>query len=231
MGKIADENNVLFFCDATQAVGKLPISVKDSSVDLMAFSSHKIYGPKGVGALYIKRKNRRIQLEPLLHGGGQESHLRAGTLNVPAIVGFGAAAKKAQLLMKDEGVRLAELRNYLEKELLQIEGSYLNGDIERRLPNVTNISFLHVKAEQLMASAPMIAMASGSACSTGSLEPSHVLLAMGLKKDLAHAALRLSLGRFNTTDEINQTIALLKGSIEKLRAESPIWMLYKKGVL
>ncbi len=231
MGKIADENNVLFFCDATQAVGKLPISVKDSFVDLMAFSSHKIYGPKGVGALYIKRKNRRIQLEPLLHGGGQESHLRAGTLNVPAIVGFGAAAKKAQLLMKDEGVRLAELRNYLEKELLQIEGSYLNGDIERRLPNVTNISFLHVKAEQLMASAPMIAMASGSACSTGSLEPSHVLLAMGLKKDLAHAALRLSLGRFNTTDEINQTIALLKGSIEKLRAESPIWMLYKKGVL
>ena len=231
MGKIADENNVLFFCDATQAVGKLPISVKDSSVDLMAFSSHKIYGPKGVGALYIKRKNRRIQLEPLLHGGGQESHLRAGTLNVPAIVGFGAAAKKAQLLMKDEGLRLAELRNYLEKELLQIEGSYLNGDIERRLPNVTNISFLHVKAEQLMASAPMIAMASGSACSTGSLEPSHVLLAMGLKKDLAHAALRLSLGRFNTTDEINQTIALLKGSIEKLRAESPIWMLYKKGVL
>lgn len=231
MAKVAQEKNVLFFCDATQAIGKIPVSVKDSAIDLMAFSSHKIYGPKGVGALYIKRKNRRIQLEPLVHGGGQENQLRAGTLNVPGIVGFGAAAIKAQELMNEERIRLDELRNCLEKELLQIEESVVNGDTKNRLPNVTNISFRHLKAEQIMASVPMISMASGSACSTGSLEPSHVLLAMGIENDLAHAALRLSLGRFTTKDEISQTVALLKISIEKLRAESPIWMLYKKGLL
>lgn len=231
IAEIAQKKGVLFFCDATQALGKVPISVLNTPIDLLAFSAHKLHGPKGVGALYVKRKNRRIQLEPLLHGGGQENHLRAGTLNVPGIIGFGAAASKAQGLMLEEARRLKELRDYLEQELLKTEASFLNGTIETRLAHVTNISIRYLKAEQIMASVPNIAMAAGSACSTGSLEPSHVLLAMGLAKDDAHAAIRLSLGRFTRKEEIDLVITLLKESIATLRAQSPIWMLYKKGLL
>lgn len=231
IAEIAQEKEVLFFCDATQALGKIPISVLRTPIDMLAFSAHKVYGPKGVGALYIKRKNRRIQLEPLLHGGGQENHLRAGTLNVPGIVGFGAAAEKAKTLMNEDALRLKELRDYLEQELLCIEETFVNGTTENRMAHVTNISIRYLKAEQIMASVPNIAMAAGSACSTGSLEPSHVLIAMGLKKDDAHAAIRLSLGRYTSKEEIDLALALLKEKINTLRAQSPIWMLYKKGLL
>lgn len=231
IAEITAAKQVLYFCDATQAVGKIPISVQEAPIDLMAFSAHKIYGPKGIGALYIKRKNRRIQLEPLLHGGGQENHLRAGTLNVPGIVGFGAAALEAQKKMLAEGLRLKELRDFLEEEILKIEETFSNGSISDRLPNVSNITIRFLKSEQLMAKLGNIAMASGSACSTGSLEPSHVLLAMGLDKDDAHASLRLSLGRFTTKEEIATTIQLLKKEIAYLRKQSPIWELYEKGMI
>ncbi len=231
IAQIANSNKVLFFCDATQAVGKLPISVLEPSIDMLAFSAHKMHGPKGIGALYIKRKSRRIQLEPLLHGGGQESHLRAGTLNVPGIVGFGAAALKAQKLMLTDSMRLKELRDQLEEEILKIEQTFSNGSNTNRLAHVSNIAVRFLKAEQLMAKVGNIAMASGSACSTGSLEPSHVLLAMGLEKDDAHASLRLSLGRFTTKEEIEITIRLLRKEITVLRKQSPIWELYEKGMI
>lgn len=232
IAEIAISNQILFFCDATQAVGKIPVSVKDFPVDLMAFSSHKIYGPKGVGVLYVKRKNRRIQIEPVLHGGGNLEHsLSSGTLNVPAIVGFGAAALKAQSLLKEEGIKVRKLRDYLEAELLQIEESMVNGAIQNRLPNVCNISFRFLRAESVMASLPMIAMSTGSACSTGSLEPSHVLLAMGLSSEEAHASLRLSLGRFTTKEEIDLSVSLIRNQVNLLREESPVWMLFKKGLL
>src|SRR5690606_32843170 len=231
IAEIAHANNVLFFCDATQAVGKVPVSLLETPIDLVAFSAHKIYGPKGVGALYIKRRNRRVQVEPLLHGGGQENHLRAGTLNVPGIVGFGAAVFKAQELMSFESLRLQELRDYLETEILKIAQTYSNGSSDSRLPHVLNIAIRFLKAEQLMAKLGNIAMASGSACSTGSLEPSHVLLAMGLEKDDAHASIRLSLGRFTTKEEIETTVQLLKKEIAVLRKQSPIWQLYEKGMI
>lgn len=231
IAEIAHASNVLFFCDATQAVGKVPVSLLETPIDLMAFSAHKIYGPKGVGALYIKRRNRRVQVEPLLHGGGQENHLRAGTLNVPGIVGFGAAVFKAQELMSFESLRLQELRDYLETEILKIAQTYSNGSSDSRLPHVLNITIRFLKAEQLMAKLGNIAMASGSACSTGSLEPSHVLLAMGLEKDDAHASIRLSLGRFTTKEEIETTVQLLKKEIAVLRKQSPIWQLYEKGMI
>lgn len=231
VAEIAASKQVLFFCDATQAVGKIPVSVQKSPIDMMAFSAHKIYGPKGVGALYVKRKNRRIQLEPLIHGGGQENHLRAGTLNVPGIVGFGAAALEAQELMLWESLRLKESRDHLEEEILKIEQTFSNGSKTERLPHVLNITIRFLKAEQLMAKLGNIAMASGSACSTGSLEPSHVLLAMGLEKEDAHSTLRLSLGRFTTKDEITTTIQLIKKEVTLLRKQSPIWELYEKGMI
>lgn len=231
IAEIANSNKVLFFCDATQAVGKLPISVLESSIDMLSFSAHKMHGPKGIGALYIKRKSRPIQLEPLLHGGGQENNLRAGTLNVPGIVGLGAAALKAQKLMLTESRRLKELRDHLEKEILKIEQTYSNGSKTNRLAHVSNMTIRFLKAEQIMANLGSIAMASGSACSTGSLNPSHVLLAMGIEKEDAHGSLRLSLGRFTTAKEIETTICLLKKEIEFLRKQSPVWELYEKGMI
>ncbi len=231
IAEIAASKQVLFFCDATQAVGKTPVSTLKTPIDLMAFSAHKMFGPKGVGALYVKRKNRRIQLEPLLHGGGQENHLRAGTLNVPGIVGFGVAALEAQKSMLTESMRLKELRDHLEDEILKIGQTFSNGFKTNRLAHVSNITIRFLKAEQLMAKLGNIAMASGSACSTGSLEPSHVLLAMGLEKEDAHASLRLSLGRFTTKEEIETTIQLLKKEIAFLRSQSPLWKLYEKGMI
>lgn len=232
ISRIAASNDVLFFCDATQAIGKRAVSVKELSIDLMAFSAHKMYGPKGVGALYIKQRSRRIQLEPILHGGGSsKTPLSIGTLNVPAIVGFGAAALKAHNVLKDEAIRINELKVYLEEKLLDIEESFINGSIDNRLPQVCNISFRHLRAEAIMAVLPMIAMSTGSACSTGSLEPSHVLLAMGLSQEDAHASLRLSLGRFTTKDEIDLCVSLISEKVKKLREESPVWMLFKKGLL
>jgi len=229
VAKITSENKVLFFCDATQAIGKIPISLKNIGIDMMAFSAHKIYGPKGIGALYVRRKTRRIQLEPLINGGKQENSLRGGTLNVPGIVGMGAAAYLCKKLMIDEEKQLAILRDLLEQSLLKVEQTYVNGLNSRRLSHVTNITFRFVKAEQVMTNLREIAMASGSACSTGSLDPSHVLLALGLNKDDAKSSLRLSLGRFNNKEEVEIVIESIKKSVSKLRDESPAWQLYKRG--
>lgn len=231
IANIASENKVLFFCDATQAVGKIPISVKSIGIDLMAFSAHKIYGPKGVGGLYVRRKTKRIQLEPLMMGGGQENGLRGGTLNVPGIVGMGTAALLCKQSMLEESKRQGILRDYLQESLLKLEETAVNGLTNNRLSHVTNIRFRFLKAEHIMVSLGNIALASGSACSTGSLDPSHVLLAMGLSKDDAHASLRFSLGRFNTQEEIEQTIALVSKKIKELRAESPAWQLFKSGLI
>ncbi len=231
IAEIAQQHNVLFFCDATQAIGKMSLSVKSLGIDLMAFSGHKMYGPKGAGALYIKRSSKRIQVEPLLHGGGQESGLRAGTLNIAGIVGMGTAALQCQILMTEESHRLKKLRDYLESELLKLEQTYINGTANNRLPHVSNITFRFLKAEQIMVSLGNIAMASGSACSTGSLAPSHVLMAMGLDKDDAHASLRFSLGRFTTETEIDTTIQSITKKIIDLRTQSPVWRLYENGMI
>jgi len=231
IAEICSQNNILFFCDATQSVGKIPISLKNTAIDLMAFSAHKIYGPKGIGALYVRRKAKRIQIEPLITGGGQESSLRGGTLNVPGIVGMGAAALLCKELMLEDENRLQALRLHVEKSLLRLEETYINGLESNRLSHVLNITFRFLKAEQIMVSLQKIAMASGSACSTGSLDPSHVLLAMGLTRDDAHASLRLSLGRFNIKEEIDLAIELLSKKVNELREESPTWQLYKKGII
>jgi len=228
---IASENKVLFFCDATQAVGKLPISLKSAGIDIMAFSAHKIYGPKGIGVLYVKRKTKRIQLEPLMMGGGQENGLRGGTLNVPGIVGIGAAALLCKQTMAEESKRQKSLRDHLQESLLKLEETAVNGPIDNRLSHVTNITFRFLKAEHIMVSLGNIALASGSACSTGSLDPSHVLLAMGLSRDNAHASLRFSLGKFNTKEEIDQTITLVSEKVTELREESPAWQLFKSGLI
>lgn len=231
IASIAAENKVLFFCDATQAVGKVPISLKSTGIDMMAFSAHKIYGPKGIGALYVKRKTRRIQLEPLMMGGGQENGLRGGTLNVPGIVGMGTAALLCKQTMLEESKRQEALRDHLQESLLKLEATAVNGLTYSRLSNVTNITFRFLKAEHIMVSLGNIALASGSACSTGSLDPSHVLLAMGLSRDDAHASLRFSLGRFNTKEEIDQSIKLVSQKVKDLRKESPAWQLFKGGLI
>lgn len=228
---ISQRHKVLFFCDATQAIGKIPFPVAQYGIDLIAFSGHKMYGPKGVGALYIRRKSNRTQLEALLHGGGQENGLRAGTLNVPGIVGMGTAAALCQRAMKEESQRLEALRNQLENKLLTLEQSYVNGSSAERLPHVSNMCFRFLKAEQIMVGLRKIAMAAGSACATGSLNPSHVLLAMGLEKEDAHASLRFSLGRFTTAEEIDTAAQLIMQKVTELRNESPVWALYKQGII
>lgn len=232
--EIADflrERNILFFCDATQAVGKVPISVRSTSIDLMAFSAHKMYGPKGIGALYIKRRNQRIQLEPLILGGRQENNLRAGTLNVPGVVGFGQAALKARKTMQAENKRLMKLRDWLESEILNLEQTFINGSDTNRMTHVSNITIRFLKAEQLILKLNNIAISTGSACATGTLQASHVLTAMGLSTDDAKASVRISLGRFTTDEEIETTIRVLTREVEVLRKESPIWELYKKGII
>lgn len=231
IAEIAKEHQLLFFCDATQAIGKVSLSLKELEIDMLALSGHKIYGPKGIGALYVRKKNRKIQLEPLIRGGGQEKGLRGGTYNVPGIVGLGMACKLCNEHHQGEAERLEKLRSYLESALLNIDETFINSANAERLPNVSNIAIRFIKAEQLMASLKNVAMSSGSACATGSLDPSHVLMAMGLDKEDAHSSLRFSLGRFNTEAEIDLTVDMLNQKIKKLRAESPVWELYKKGII
>lgn len=215
---IAKKNGVLFFTDATQAVGKVPINVLQDGIDLMSFSAHKIYGPKGIGALYVRRKNPRVKLTAQIDGGGHERGMRSGTLNVPCIVGFGKACELCQLEMKAEAARLSGLRDKLENELVKLEGVHINGSLGHRLPHVTNISFKDVESEGLMLGFNKdIALSSGSACTSASLEPSYVLKAMGLSDDLAHSSLRLGLGRFTTEEEINYTIEKVTKTVIKLR--------------
>ncbi len=228
---IAASHRVLFFCDATQAAGKVPIDVAETGVDLLCLSGHKLYGPKGVGALYVRRKSRRIQTGVLLHGGGQENKLRAGTLNVPGIVGLGEAAAIAQRESAAESARLVEWRDELEKELTALPATFVNGKGTPRLPNVSNIAFRHLRADQIMTALPDIALASGSACVSGTRDPSHVLKAMGLSDADAHASLRFSLGRFTTEADIQECIAQVAAVVNRLRHSSPIWQLHEAGML
>jgi cysteine desulfurase len=228
---IAKKHGVLFFTDATQAVGKIPVDVNKDVIDLMAFSAHKIYGPKGIGALYVRRKNPRVKVTAQMDGGGHERNRRSGTLNVPGIAGFGKACEFCRLEMEKDTAHISRLRDKLETELLKLEETYLNGNVKHRLPHVSNISFKYVEAEGLMMGLNKnIAVSSGSACTSASIEPSHVLKAMGLSDDLAHASIRFGLGRFTTEEEIDYTIEQVRATVLKLRELSPLWEMWKKGI-
>ena len=228
---IAKKHGVLVFSDATQAVGKISVDVNRDGIDLMAFTGHKMYGPKGVGALYVRRKNPRVKVTAQMDGGGHERGMRSGTLNVPGIVGFGKACEICMQEMEAEGKRLSVLRDKLETALLKLEEAYLNGDKEHRLPHVSNISFKYVEGEGLMMGFNKnIALSSGSACTSASLEPSYVLKALGLGDDLAHSSLRFGLGRFTTEEQIDYTIEQVSNTVNKLREMSPLWEMYKEGI-
>lgn len=227
---IAKKHGVLFFTDAVQAVGKIPVDVQKDGIDLMAFTAHKMYGPKGVGALYVRRKNPRVKVTAQLDGGGHERGMRSGTLNVPGIVGFGKAAELALHEMEQDAKYLSKLRDKLETELLKIEECYVNGNREHRLPHVTNMSFGHVEGEGLILGFNKnIAVSSGSACTSASLEPSYVLKALGLSDELAHSSLRFGLGKFTAEEQIDYTIDQVRNTVLKLREMSPFRRLYKEG--
>ena len=228
---IAKKHGVLFFSDAVQAVGKIPVDVNADGIDIMAFTAHKMYGPKGIGALYVRRKNPRVKVTAQMDGGGHERGMRSGTLNVPGIVGFGKACELARLEMSADAERLSKLRDKLEVALTQIDESYVNGSTEHRLPHVANISFKYVEGEGLMMGFnKTIALSSGSACTSASLEPSYVLKALGLGDDLAHSSLRFGLGRFTTDEQIDYTIKAVTDTVLKLREMSPLWEMFKEGV-
>ena len=231
ISQIARKHGVLFFTDGTQAVGKVPVDVNADGIDLMSFSAHKMYGPKGVGALYVRRKNPRVKVTSQMDGGGHERGMRSGTLNVPSIVGFGKACELCMNEMESEAKRLSQLRDKLESALTQIEESYVNGNREHRLPHTANISFKYVEGEGLMMGFNKnIALSSGSACTSASLEPSYVLKALGLGDDLAHSSLRFGLGRFTTEEQIDYTIVAITTTVNKLREMSPLWEMFKEGV-
>lgn len=207
------------------------MDVERDGIDLMAFSAHKMYGPKGVGALYVRRKNPRVKVTAQMDGGGHERGMRSGTLNVPGIVGFGKAAELCMHEMEEEGKRLAILRDKLENALMGLEEAYVNGNPDSRLPQLTNISFKYVEGEGLMmAFNKHIAVSSGSACTSASLEPSYVLKALGLGDDLAHSSIRFSLGRFSNEAQVDYTIEAVTTAVTKLREMSPLWEMFKEGI-
>jgi cysteine desulfurase len=230
ISEIAHRKGALLFTDAVQAAGKIPIDVNELGIDLLAISGHKMYGPKGVGALYVRRKNPRVKVTSQMDGGGHERGMRSGTLNVPGIVGLGKAAEVALHDMGPEAIRLAGMRDRLELGLSEIEESYVNGSRQHRLPHVTNMSFKYVEGEGLMMAIKDLAVSSGSACTSASLEPSYVLKALGLSDDLAHSSLRFGLGRFTTEEEIDFAIAQVTEAVNKLRNMSPLWEMFKDGV-
>ncbi len=232
IGEICKKHGVLFFSDAVQAVGKIPVNPKELGIHIMAFTAHKMYGPKGVGALFVNRKNPRVKVTAQMDGGGHERGMRSGTMNVPGIVGFGEAAAIAKKEMAQDAERLSKLRDKLEQAFLDnVEEVYPNGNRENRMPHVANISFKHVEGEGLMMTFNQdIAVSSGSACTSASLEPSYVLVALGLGDDLAHSSLRFSLGRFNTEEEIDAVIDMVSKGVKHMRDLSPIWEMYKDGV-
>jgi cysteine desulfurase len=227
---IAHKHGALFMTDATQAVGKIPVDVNADGIDLMAFSAHKMYGPKGVGALYVRRKNPRVKVTAQMDGGGHERGMRSGTLNVPGIVGLGKACELCRLEMESEAIRLSALRDKLESTLSKMEESYVNGNTQHRLPHVANISFKYVEGEGLMMAMSDLAVSSGSACTSASLEPSYVLKSLGLSDDLAHSSIRYGLGRFTTEEEIDQAIEVTQKAVNHLRELSPLWEMFKEGI-
>jgi cysteine desulfurase len=227
---IAHKYGALFMTDATQAVGKIPVDVNADGIDLLALSAHKIYGPKGVGALYVRRKGPRVKVTAQMDGGGHERGMRSGTLNVPGIVGLGKACELGLQEMESEAKRLSALRDKLQTSLLELEESYVNGNVEHRLPHVANISFKYVEGEGLMMAMKDLAVSSGSACTSASLEPSYVLKSLGLSDDLAHSSIRFGLGRFTTEEEVDYAIEVTKKSVTHLRELSPLWEMFKEGI-
>lgn len=229
IGAVCRRRGIIFHVDATQSVGKLPLDLETLPVDLMSFTAHKIYGPKGIGALYVRRKPR-VRIEAQQHGGGHERGMRSGTLPVHQIVGMGEAYRIAKAEMATESERLRALRDRLWKGMSDIEEVHLNGSIEQGVPNILNVSFNYVEGESLIMALKDLAVSSGSACTSASLEPSYVLRALGLNDELAHSSIRFSLGRFTTEEEIDYTIALVHKSIARLRDLSPLWEMFKQGV-
>ncbi len=229
IGEICRARGIVFHCDAVQAAGKVGIDVQKLKVDLMTVTAHKVYGPKGIGAQYVRRKPR-VRIEPQIHGGGHERGMRSGTLATHQIVGMGEAFRIARLEMAAENERIRGLRDRLWQGLSEIEEVHLNGDLEQRIPGNLNVSFNFVEGESLIMGIKEIAVSSGSACTSASLEPSYVLRALGRSDELAHSSIRFTIGRFNTAEEIDFTVGLLKRQIAKLRELSPLWDMYKEGV-
>ncbi|MBI4909314.1 MAG: IscS subfamily cysteine desulfurase [Acidobacteria bacterium] len=231
IGRIAKEKGVLFHTDAVQATGKIPVDVTKDNIDMLSLSGHKIYGPKGVGALYVRRRNPRVQLTAQMDGGGHERGMRSGTLNVPGIVGLGKACEICRDEMPTESKRLAALRDKLKSALLaNLDETYVNGSIEHRLPNNLNISFAYVEGESLLMGINDVAVSSGSACTSATLEPSYVLKALGAGDDLAHSSIRFGLGRFTTEEEIDYVIGKVTEVVKKLRELSPLYDMFKEGI-
>lgn len=231
IGAACRARKVLFHTDAVQAFGKIPLDVEAMNIDLMSISAHKIYGPKGVGALYIRRRRPRVRIAPQIHGGGHERGNRSGTLAVPLIVGFGEAAEIAHTEMKGEAERILNLREYMRERLQkEIPNSIVNGTLERHLPGTLNVSFAYVEGESLLMGLKQVAVSSGSACTSASLEPSYVLRAMGLDDELAHSSLRMTIGRYTTREEIDYVVDLIKQNVERLREMSPLWEMVQDGI-
>ena len=231
IGKLCKEKGVLFHTDAVQAVGKVPVDVEAMGIDLLSFTAHKMYGPKGIGALYVRKKNPRVRLEPMVDGGGHERGMRSGTLPVPLIAGFGAAAEIARLAMPEESKYVYGLRERLRKGIMgQLPETYVNGHPTERLPGNANISFAYVEGEGLMMGIKDVAVSSGSACTSASLEPSYVLRALGVGDELAHSSIRFGLGRFNTVEEVDFTVDLIVREVRRLREMSPLYEMVQDGV-
>jgi len=231
IGKLCHERGVVFHTDATQAVGKIPADVNKNNIDLMSISGHKMYGPKGVGALYVRRKNPRVQLAAIIDGGGHERGMRSGTLNVPGIVGLGKACSLAQEEMAQESCRMAGLRNRLRDRIMgRLDEVYINGSMEQRLPGNLNISFAYVEGESLLMGINDVAVSSGSACTSATLEPSYVLKALGTGDDLAHSSIRFGIGRFNTEAEVDYVADRVIETVERLRELSPLYEMAKEGI-
>jgi cysteine desulfurase len=231
IGKIAKEKGILFHCDATQGVGKIPVDVETLKVDLMSFTAHKIYGPKGVGALYVRKKGPRVRLVPQIDGGGHERGMRSGTLPVPLVVGFGKACELCQQEMPTESKRIAALRDRLQAQIMgSLDECYLNGHPTQRLPHNLNISFAYVEGEALLMGVKEIALSSGSACTSATLEPSYVLRALGVGSDLAHSSIRFGLGRFTTEEEVDYTAKRMVEAVKRLREMSPLYEMAKEGI-
>ncbi len=231
IGKIAKEKGVFFHVDAVQAVGKIPVDVQKDGIDLMSISAHKIYGPKGVGALYVRRKNPRVQLAAIIDGGGHERGMRSGTLNVPGIVGLGKACELCQQEMAAESERLRKLRDRLKDSIMsRLDETFINGSMVHRLPHNINISFAYVEGESLLMGINDVAVSSGSACTSATLEPSYVLKALGVGEDLAHTSIRFGIGRFNTEEEVDYVADRVVDTVTRLRELSPLYEMAKEGM-
>src|SRR6266852_5944833 len=231
IGKIAKEHGIFFAVDGVQAVGKIPVDVQKDNIDLLAISGHKIYGPKGVGALYVRRRNPRVQLSAIIDGGGHERGMRSGTLNVPGIVGLGKACEIAQKEMPEEGARMRRLRERLKDGIFaKLDEVFINGSMEHRLPNNLNVSFAYVEGESLLMGINDVAVSSGSACTSATLEPSYVLKALGAGDDQAHSSIRFGLGRFNTEEQVDYVAAKVIDVVKKLRELSPLYEMAKEGI-